>query len=126
MRGITSEHAEVEVVSNELTKLFHYLKGVAQQVAFHTGKRPRPTSVPEVPGDAASCPSSLSINRNWNVWLIRGRNRLAAHRCRVVARCACRWHRQAMLDRETADAMNDRKNTTLLEVQRVALTLGCN
>src|SRR5258708_38050313 len=33
---------------------------------------------------------------------------------------------EALLDRETADAMNDRKDTTLLEVQRIARAFGCD
>ena len=31
-----------------------------------------------------------------------------------------------MLDRETANAVNDRKDATLLKVQRVAFALGCD
>ena len=36
--GITSEHAEIEVVANEPAELFDHLKRVTQQIALHTGK----------------------------------------------------------------------------------------
>ena len=82
--------------------------------------------MPEVPADAASCPSSLSISRKLkclaqfagevglqNTDVAQSRDALVGGSLQ-----------QAMLDRETADAVNDRKNATLLEVQRIALALG--
>ena len=84
------------------------------------------TSVPEVPPDAASCPSSLSVSRKRKVWLnSRAKSGLqdadlAQPRDALVGR----GFHQAMLDRETAGAVNDRKDPALLEVQRIALALG--
>ena len=84
------------------------------------------TSVPEVPADAANCPSSLSVSRNWKgLAQLSGEVGLqdadiAQSRDALVGR----GFHQAMLERETADAVHDRKDPALLEVQRIALALG--
>ena len=81
---------------------------------------------PSVPADAASCPSSLSVSRKRKVWL----SSRAKSACRTpmslsrAMRLSVAVSSKPCSMRETANAVNDRKDATLLEVQRVALALG--
>ncbi len=86
------------------------------------------TRVPEVPADAANCPSSLSISMNWKAWLSsRAKSACSTpiSRRRINALVGCGLH-QPMFESKAANAVHDRKDTTLLEVQRVAIARGCD
>src|SRR6266581_1182147 len=120
-----SEHAKIEVVANDGAELLDHLKGVTQQIALPARKQR--WSHQRSRGAGRCSQLAIKPQRQQET---KGLAQLAgevglqdADFAQSRDALVGRRFQQAMLDGETADAVNDRKEATFLEVQRVALSL---